>query len=363
MAQINKPNEYFNTVTHTGDGTSPRTITGVNFQPDFTWIKRRDNSGANHIFYDSVRGAGSTKELSSNNTASEGSTAANAYGYLSAFASDGFTVTDGTSGAGNADLYTNASGATFVSWNWLASNTTASNTNGSIASTVSANTTSGFSIVSYTGNGTGGATVGHGLGQKPACIIVKRRSDTMNWGVYHQSLASDEILQLDVTNAVYAGSGVFNATQPTASVFYLGSGTAIDNDSGSTYIAYCFAEKKGFSKFGSYTGNNSSDGTFVYTGFKPAFILVKTTNTTQWWTLLDNKRDTYNVATLGISPNSSNTESTFNTDRGNPNMDFVSNGFKIRTDNSGINGTNSFIYMAFAENPLVGTNNIPATAR
>jgi hypothetical protein len=360
MAQINKANEYFNTVTHTGDGTSPRTITGVNFQPDFTWIKRRDNSGANHILYDSVRGAGSTKELSSNNTASEGSTAANAYGYLSAFASDGFTVTDGTSGAGNADLYTNASGATFVSWNWLASNTTASNTDGSIASTVSANTTSGFSVVSYTGNGTGGATVGHGLGQQPACIIVKRRSATMNWGVYHQSLASNEILQLDVTNAVYAGSGVFNATQPTASVFYLGSGTAIDNDSGSTYIAYCFAEKKGFSKFGSYIGNGSTDGTFLYTGFKPAFVLIKRTNSTTPWCMWDNKRNTFNVTQNYLYANGSDVEGS----GAGLDIDMLSNGFKLKSTSSFLNTSgDSFIYMAFAENTLVGTNNIPTTAR
>jgi hypothetical protein len=133
------------------------------------------------------------------------------------------------------------------------------------------------------------------LDKEPACIIVKRRSAAMNWGVYHQSLASDEILQLDVTNAVYTGSGVFNATQPTALVFYLGGGTAIDNASGSTYIAYCFAEKKGFSKFGSYIGNGSTDGTFVYTGFKPAWVMIKRTNSTTPWCMWDNKRNTFNV--------------------------------------------------------------------
>jgi hypothetical protein len=163
---------------------------------------------------------------------------------FTSFDSDGFTM-------GSYGGHNESSGN--VGWSWKAGGTAVSNTAGSITSSVSANTTAGFSVVSYTGNGTAGATVGHGLGQKPACIIVKRRSATMNWGVYHQSLASDEILQLDVTNAIYAGSGVFNATQPTALVFYLGGGTAIDNDSGSTYIAYCFAEKKGFSKAFSYT--------------------------------------------------------------------------------------------------------------
>jgi len=344
---INKSNEYFNTKIYSGS-PSPQSITGVGFQPDWVWIKCRNNSQENMLF-DSIRGT--TNYLQSDNTTAE-ATNANS---LTSFDSDGFTL--GSLGEVNGNTYT------YVGWNWLAANGTASNTNGSITSTVSANTTSGFSIVSYTGNNTAGATVGHGLGQKPACIIVKRRSSAMNWGVYHQSLASNEILQLDVTNAVYADSGVFNATQPTASVFYLGGGTAIDNASGSTYIAYCFAEKKGFSKFGSYTGNNSTNGPFIYCGFKPAFVLIKSTNAAQWWTLLDNTRDAYNQASLGLSPNSNITESTFNTDRGPHYMDFVSNGFKIRTDNSGICGTNSFIYMAFAESPFVGSDGTPTTAR
>jgi hypothetical protein len=344
---IDLPTDYFNTVLYTGTGAT-LSITGVGFQPDWVWIKNRPDA-RDHQIYDSVRGV--TKVIGSERTSAE-ATVGNG---LTAFGSDGFTL--------GSDSNVNDSGDSHVSWNWLAGGTGVSNTQGTIASTVSANTTSGFSVVSWTGNNTAGATVGHGLGQKPACIIVKRRSATMNWGVYHQSLASNEILQLDVTNSVYVDSGVFNATQPTASVFYLGGGTAIDNASGSTYIAYCFAEKKGFSKFGSYTGNNSANGPFVYTGFKPAFVLIKSTNATQWWTLLDNKRDAYNQASLGLSPNSSNSESTFNTDRGPHYMDFASNGFKIRTDNSGINGTNSFIYMAFAEHPFTTSTGIPTTAR
>jgi hypothetical protein len=356
MAQINKANEYFNTVTHTGDGTSPRTITGVNFQPDFTWIKRRDNSGANHILYDSVRGAGSTKELSSNNTASEGSTAANAYGYLSAFASDGFTVTDGTSGAGNADLLTNASGKAYASWNWLANGAGVSNTDGTISSTVSANTTSGFSIVSYTGTGTNPSTVGHGLGTAPSCIILRDRNNVSDWYVGHDGIGWTDRLKLNTTASTASSVTLWNNTAPTSSVFTISSGL---NFNGSPTIAYCFAEKKGFSKFGSYTGNGSADGTFVYTGFKPAFVLVKNTqNSDALWYLFDNKRNSFNLVNTALYPNSSVVEGI----SGSSIMDFVSNGFKLRGSSGGTNPSGqTMIYMAFAEQPLVGDN--PATAR
>jgi len=343
---INKPSDYFNTVTYTGNGTLATPITGVGFQPDLTWIKNR-SAGEEQMWYDAVRGA--SKLLRCNGTDAEATTSTTVY--FNSFDIDGFTV--------GTETALNANGQNIVAWNWKANGAGVSNTDGSITSTVSANTTAGFSIISYTGNGTGGATVGHGLGQKPACIIVKRRSASMNWGVYHQSLASNEILQLDVTNAVYAGSGVFNATQPTASVFYLGSGTAIDNDSGSTYIAYCFAEKKGFSKFGSYAGNNNADGTFVYTGFSPSFVLVKRYGGgTQNWVIYDNKRNTYNLTNSTLRPNLSASEAT------NNGVDLLSNGFKFRSNDGDSNGySDGYIYMAFAENPLVGTNNIPACAR
>jgi len=346
MAQINKPNEYFNTKIYTGTGSS-NAITGVGFQPDLTWIKNR-SAGEEQMWYDAVRGA--SKLLRCNGTDAEATTSTTVY--FNSFDIDGFTV--------GTETALNANGQNIVAWNWKANGAGVSNTDGSITSTVSANTTAGFSIISYTGNGTGGATVGHGLGQKPACIIVKRRSASMNWGVYHQSLASNEILQLDVTNAVYAGSGVFNATQPTASVFYLGSGTAIDNDSGSTYIAYCFAEKKGFSKFGSYTGNNSSDGPFIYTGFKPAWVLFKRSSSNENWSLYDNKRLGYNPQAYGLRPNTDLPESAYGAGGTAGAVDFVSNGFKIRESGTNIN-SGTYIYMAFAEQPLVGDN--PATAR
>ena len=346
-ATIDKPSKYFNTLTYTGNASYPRSITGVGFKPDFTWIKTRSSASFGHSLTDAVRGANNI--LLSESTGAEFTNANN----VNAFASDGFTL-----GNTNYSGYSNSNAENYVAWNWLGANTTVSNTSGTITSTVSANTTSGFSIVSYTGTGAN-ATVGHGLGVAPKMIIIKGRDTTYDWIVWFSGFSTTQRLILNDTSAT--STGQWN-TLPTSSVFGLGTHLNI-NQSGSALIAYCFADVKGFSKFGSYTGNNANDGTFVYTGFKPAFILVKTTNTTQWWTLLDNKRDTYNVATLGISPNSSNSESTFNTDRGNPNMDFVSNGFKIRTDNSGINGTNSFIYMAFAENPFVSSKGIACTAR
>jgi hypothetical protein len=342
---IDLPTEYFNTVLYAGN-SSTQSITGVGFAPDWVWFKARNNTDT-HAVFDIVRGV--QQRLIPNNDSAEG-TQSNG---LTAFDSDGFTI-------GDAGIVNQ--GYNYVAWNWKANGAGVSNTAGTITSTVSANTTSGFSIVSYTGNGVAGATIGHGLGSTPSAIFVKKRSDLGDWSSYHSVLGNTGYMRLNNTNAFATASTYWNNTSPDNDVFTVGT-TGNINGSGVTYIAYCFADVKGFSKFGSYTGNNSTDGPFIYMGFKPAFVLIKATNTTQWWTLLDNKRDTYNVATLGISPNSSNSESTFNTDRGPHNMDFVSNGLKIRTDNSGINGTNSFIYMAFAENPFVTSTGIPTTAR
>ena len=191
---------------------------------------------------------------------------------------------------------------------------------------------------------------------------MKSYENGQQWASYWSALGATKNMRFNTTGAESTTSTRWNNTEPTSTLFTVGDDGEV-NTSGDDQIAYCFAEVKGYSKFGSYTGNNANDGPFIYTGFKPAFILVKTTNTTQFWTLTDNKRNSFNMVTLGISPNSDNSESTFNTNRGNPNMDFVSNGFKIRTDNSGVNGTNSFIYMAFAENPFVSSTQIPTTAR
>jgi len=348
MAQINKPTDYFNTVLYTGNG-STQSITGVNFQPDLSWIKAR-SATRDHNLYDSVRGA--TKWLDSQQTLAE-DTFTNG---LTSFDSDGFSVGDLIKSNNNSETY--------ASWNWLASNTTASNTDGSITSTVSANTTSGFSIVSFTGTGST-ATVGHGLGATPKMFIVKNRSVTETWRPYHVALGGGQALALNGNNATDTDSSYWSNTNPTSSVFTVGTNTGT-NGSGNSMIAYCFADKKSFSKFGSYTGNGSLDGTFVYTGFKPAWVMIKRTDTTGAWIMYDNKRvGTYglagNVIARHLFANTNDAESSAE----NYNwIDFYSNGFKLREDGSTDNASGgSYIYMAFAEQPLVGTNNIPATAR
>jgi len=341
MAQINKPTDYFNTLLHTGDGTDGRAITGVGFQPDWCWFKARNTAYENQV-YDVVRGA--TKRLVTNDTTAEG-TQANG---LQSFDSDGFTV-------GNANG-TNVNAVTYASWNWLASNTTASNTDGSITSTVSANTTSGFSIVSYTGTGSV-ATVGHGLGSVPKMIIIKKRNSATgsDWFVYHVSNGNDSKIWLNQTSAKGTDTHMNNTT-PTSSVFSIGARTEVNN-SGDTYIAYCFAEVKGFSKFGSYVGNGNADGTFIYTGFKPAFVMIKNSSSAGAWYMQDNKRDIDNPIALSLNASDSNADN----NQGNI-MDFLSNGIKIRNTGTGYNTSGgTYIYMAFAEEPLVGDN--PATAR
>jgi len=338
---LDKPEDYFNTVTYVANQTDNRQIT-VGFQPDFTWLKDRDQA-VNHDLYDAVRGA--TKYISSNKTNSE----ATQTDGLKSFNSTGFTL--GT-GWGNQ-----TTGDDYVSWNWLASNTTASNTDGSITSTVSANTTSGFSIVSYTGTFVN-ATIGHGLGSSPKMIIIKQRNNARNWVVGHDSIGWTKYLYLDSTQASNTGN-LFNDTAPTNSVFSIVGGDSGVNASGGTYIAYCFAEKKGFSKFGSYTGNGSADGTFIYTGFKPAFIIVKKTNSTFNWIMYDNKRDELNPNTATLLPDDSASEYNIGRD-----IDFLSNGFKMRANYSGNNNSgDSYIYMCFAENPLVSSAGVPCTAR
>ena len=343
---INKSGNYFNTVTYTGNGNAGHSITGVGFQPDWTWVKNRSDTYGHNL----VNSVTNTLMFSNANAPEEaiGNT-------VTSFDSDGFTV--GT----NAGV--NANGQNLVSWNWLGSNTTAANTDGSINSTVSANTTSGFSIVSYTGNQTSGATVGHGLGSKPEMIIFKERNGTASWVVYHNkntSAPATQYLQLNSTNATGTYAGYFNNTEPTSSVFTLGNDTGI-NQSGDTYIAYCFAEKQGYSKFGSYVGNGNADGSFIYTGFKPAFVMIKLSSAAnENWAMYDNKRDTFNSETTQqLRANSSSTESASTSE-----VNLLSNGFKVNDSNAEINAAGStYIYMTFAEAPLVGTNNVPCTAR
>ena len=347
---IKKPSDYFNTKLYTGDGTSNRSITGVNFQPDFTWIKLRDGAHE-HTLIDSVRGL--NKSLQSNNTNAEGTDLQ--YGWLSSFNADGFTTQKGSS---NEQWNVNENNRTYASWNWLGANGTASNNDGSISSTVSANTTSGFSIVKFTGTGSA-LTAGHGLGVKPSMIIAKSTTIANNWIVQHGSLGATNTIFLDNTNPSQTGTSFWNDTEPTSSVFSLGTWHGI-NTSGSGIIAYCFAEKQGFSKFGSYTGNGSTDGTFVYTGFKPAFVMLKASNSEKDWWILDSKRDSFNQAEDLLKANSSDAEVSYS----NFKVDFLSNGWKFRGVTAGANGSGiNYIYMAFAEQPLVGSNNVPCTAR
>ncbi|BAR14170.1 hypothetical protein [uncultured Mediterranean phage uvMED] len=339
---IDKPSDYFNTKLYTGTGSS-NSISGIGFAPDWVWIKNRGLSG-HHMLFDKVRGA--TKALYSNLTDAETTVS----GHLTSFDSDGFTLGD-NSGKGS----TNGNTETYASWNWLGANGTASNTDGSITSTVSANTTSGFSIVSYTGTGSN-ATVGHGLGANMDFAIFKLRSGSSAWLVYHKSLGATKAIYLNETGAVGTNSSGFNDTEPTSSVFSLGSG-ATANTSGGTQIAYCFAEKKGYSKFGSYTGNGSTNGTFIYTGFKPAFVIYKRYDSGSYsWVLVDNKRNTFNAVDKYVHPNLSATEGTVTL------MDFLSNGFKMRV-NDVTSNQGSIIYMAFAENPFVTSTGIPSCAR
>ena len=346
---IKKPSDYFNTVLYVGNETDNHAITGVGFQPDFVWAKNRTVAESHNLF-DSVRGA--TKLLIPNTTPAESTQAT----FLKSFDTDGFTL--GTSNN------INDSGANLVAWNWLANNTSgSSNTDGSITSTVSANTTSGFSIVSFTGTGSAG-TVGHGLNSNLGMIIVKSRTSAgSNWTCWHKTLnQTDDYIFLNTTGAKGTISNVWNSTAPTSSVFGVPSGGYDNNLSGNNMIAYCFAEKQGFSKFGSYVGNGNADGTFVYTGFKPAWVMIKSSSSaTTNWQIFDNKR-TNNASNPTDDIIFANTSGAENLDSTANPIDFLSNGFKCRGTNVNSNSSGvSYIYMAFAAEPLVGDN--PATAR
>jgi hypothetical protein len=329
---IDNPFKYFNTVLYSGTGSS-NAVTGVGFQPDWVWGKQRSGTNS-HELYDAVRGV--NKIIYSDLTDAEGT---NSNG-VSAFNADGFTV------AGNTSI--NLSGESIVAWNWLAGGTASSNTDGSITSSVSANTTAGFSIVSYTGNGTDGATIGHGLDTAPDVLLLKDRDNTRNWRVLHTGYgdASKDCL-LNSNAAIATRADDFNSTYPSSTLITLGGDAAVNGNT-TKYIIYAFSSVKGYSKHGSYTGNGSADGTFVYTGFKPAFVMVKVASgTTGNWQIQDSKRDGFNE-NKRILANVNEAEKTSQM------WDQLSNGFKIRVTSGDANGSgNSYIYMAFAESPFV----------
>ena len=340
---INKSTDYFNTKLYTGNG-STNAITGVGFQPDFTWIKQRAGS-TSHMLFDVIRGA--TYRLSSDTTEANGQYSTS----LTAFGSDGFTL-----GSFN-DV--NINSGTFAAWNWKANGLGSSNTDGSINTTyTSANTTSGFSIIQYTGNATAGATIGHGLGKVPKMIIFRRYAQAENWGVYFSALGNTKSLNLNLTGAETTDANFLNSTTPTSSLITLG--TSVLSNASNPMIAYAFAEIPGFSKFGLYEGNGNFNGPFVYTGFKPSFIMVKAKGQTESWYINDNKRPGYNTNNYYLNPNTNSAEGTSTTLA----TGLLSNGFKpFNTDTSMNTSGQGYVYMAFAENPLVSTNGNAATAR
>ena len=344
---ITDPSAYFQTALWTGNNTT-QAITNdgnSNLQPDLVWLKMRSaEASQSHRWIDSTRGV--TKSLSSNNNNAEATEATG----LTAFSSDGFTL-------GGAGGY-NGNGRTYAGWQWKANGgTTASNSSGSITSTVQANTTAGFSIVSYTGSGNN-ATIGHGLGVVPEIVLVKKYSSgtVRDWIMYGKVLGNTKALMLNNTDSLYTLTDAWNSTTPTSTTFAIGTNGRV-NDSGAYYVAYCFAGKQGYSKFGKYKGNGNVDGPFVYTGFKPAWIMIRRTDSSGDWLMLDSKRSPSNVANKALKADSNVAENS-----GYWDVDFLSNGFKIRKADNELNGTSLF-YIAFAENPFVAPNGVPATAR
>ena len=333
-ATITAPDDYFNTVLWTnGVGQNQSPITGVGFQPDLVWIKLRD-AGTNHVLTDAVRGA--TKTLESNTTNAETTETDG----LTAFNSDGFAL-------GN-DTRFNSDERSMVAWNWLASNNTVSNTDGSITSTVSANQTAGFSVVGYVGNGSSSQTVGHGLGSvsDPSLLIVKNRDQTDNWIVRMNVNGTNKFLFLDSTSS----GGTSSVSLPTTDVFGVGT-SGYDNTSGENYIAYLFSSVSGYSKIGSFTGNGSADGTFVHCGFRPAWVIMKRTDSTGNWFVYDSKRPEYN-SPYYLLPNTS-----FGGDGTDNPIDFLSNGFKLKTAGGGTNvSSGTYIFIALAEAPFKSAN-------
>jgi len=351
---IDDPSAYFQTALYSGNGGSNAITFDGNsdMQPDWVWIKCRANASTNHYVWDSSRGV--HKYLSPSQDAAEGDDSAS----LTAFGSDGFTMGDGGAEMNHSD------GRNYVGWGWKANGgTRVTNTESgnNPAGGYQVNTTSGFSIVDYTGTG-GAGTMAHGLGAIPEMIIVKERPNAQSWYVYHHTLGNNTELYLNNPDAS-ASPAKWNSTTPTSSVFSLAANNSVNQDA-TNYIAYCFKGIRGYSKFGSYKGNGATDGTFTYTGFKVGWLLVKNASTgSKYWHMWDTKRSAYNVSDRALYPNAGDLEDT------GVNMDLLSNGFKTRISSGssllGVMNTDgdTYIYAAFADNPFVSSEGVPCTAR
>jgi hypothetical protein len=338
-------NLFMNATLYTGNASTnviTNGVAGQSFQPDLVWIKIR-SSVLDHVLTDSIRGT--NYQLASNTTAAESFSGF----YITSLNSNGFSLYSSTGSPANTN------GQTYVAWQWKAGGTAVSNTDGTITSSVSANQTSGFSVVTYTGTGSSSATVGHGLsvlGVAPSFIAVKSRNDGIDgWYNYHISLGATQAIFFNLTNAATTSVNYWNNISPTSSVFTIkGAGTT--NRSGDGYVAYCWAPIAGYSQFGSYTGNGSTDGPFVYTGFRPRFVMFKRSDAVEQWAIRDTARDTYNATELELFPNLSNAE-----EDNNLGIDLVSNGFKIRNSSNRYNASGgTYVYACWAENPFKYSN-------
>jgi len=348
---IDDPSAHFQTALWTGDGNSTQAITNdgnSDLQPDFVWLKRR-NGVENHTLADTSRGV--TKRISSNENNAEDTNG------IASVQSDGFTVSSSYNG--------NASGSTYVGWQWKANGgTTSSDSNGDQTSTVQANTTAGFSIATFSASSSAGQTVGHGLGSAPDMYIWKSRARADNWYIYHRSTGAGGYLRLNTTDAFTSNSNVWSNTDPSSTIIYYGGNSLTNNNE--NHVLYSFKSIQGYSKFGSYTGNANADGPFIYTGFKPTWLLIRNTKAGEGWMLHDAKVDEEGGNGTAGNPR----ERRFQVNENQAEVgtttafDFVSNGFKLRTDTGSHNGSgDSIIYMAFAEHPFVSSKGVPATAR
>ena len=355
---IDDPSKYFDVTLWTGDGGA-RTITGLNHKPDLIWTKPR-NKTYNHMWSDSSRGFNANSELGSNSTAAEGGLSAETYGYKSGHTSDGWTMVDGTDTSDNQeDGNTNEPNVNYVGWTWAANGgtrTTNTESGNNPAGGYQANTTAGFSVVDYTGTG-GAGTMAHGLGAVPDTIWVKNIDQSDNWAIYTSAKGNTHYGIFNTYGNWEDDDTVWNDTSPTSTVFTVGT-SHLTNADGEKYLAYCFTNIQGYQKHGKYTGNGNADGPFVYTGFKPAYLWVKYDGNGENWRLYDNKRSTFNEMDDTLVIQDTNAEAT------NNDLDFLSNGFKLRSTDSNSNGSGATIYYyAVAEHPFVSSKGVPCTAR